>query len=124
MFLNLLLSNVFSMQMPYLAGVFMHAMISSEQVLAALRHVQDPDLHKDLVTLGMIKDIAVDGLKVSFTVVLTTPACPLKEKIKQDCIAAIHKHVHPGAVVEPFMTANVTTIARQDRLPNVRNIIA
>jgi ATP-binding protein involved in chromosome partitioning len=124
MFLNLLLSNVFSMQMPYLAGVFMHAMISSEQVLAALRHVQDPDLHKDLVTLGMIKDIAVDGLKVSFTVVLTTPACPLKEKIKQDCIAAIHKHVHPGAVVEPFMTANVTTVARQDRLPNVRNIIA
>lgn len=99
-------------------------MISPEQVLAALRHVQDPDLHKDLVTLGMIQDIAIDGLKVSFSVVLTTPACPLKEKIKADCIAAIHKYVHPGAVVAPFMTANVTTVARQDRLPNVRNIIA
>ncbi|MEY3443322.1 MAG: hypothetical protein RLZZ519_1603 [Bacteroidota bacterium] len=99
-------------------------MISAEQVLAALRHVQDPDLHKDLVTLGMIKDIVVDGLKVNFTVVLTTPACPLKEKIKADCIAAVQKYVHPGAVVEPFMTANVTTVARQDRLPNVRNIIA
>lgn len=99
-------------------------MISTEQVLAALRHVQDPDLHKDLVTLGMIKDIAVDGLKIGFTVVLTTPACPLKEKIKADCIAAVQKYVHPGAVVEPFMTANVTTVARQDRLPNVRNIIA
>lgn len=99
-------------------------MISSEQVLAALRHVQDPDLHKDLVTLGMIKDIVTDGLKVDFTVVLTTPACPLKEKIKADCIAAIHKHVHPGAVVTPLMTANVTTVARQDRLSNVRNIIA
>ncbi|MBP6640842.1 MAG: Mrp/NBP35 family ATP-binding protein [Bacteroidia bacterium] len=99
-------------------------MISAEQVLAALRHVQDPDLHKDLVTLGMIKDIVVDGLKIKFSVVLTTPACPLKEKIKADCIAAIQKYVHPGAVVEPFMTANVTTVARQDRLPNVRNIIA
>ncbi len=99
-------------------------MISAEQVLAALRHVQDPDLHKDLVTLGMIKDIVVDGLKIKFSVVLTTPACPLKEKIKADCIDAIHQHVHPGAVVEPFMTANVTTVARQDRLPNVRNIIA
>jgi ATP-binding protein involved in chromosome partitioning len=99
-------------------------MISPEKVLAALRHVQDPDLKKDLVTLGMIKDISVNGLKVAFTVVLTTPACPLKEKIKQDCIDAIHRHVHPGAVVEPFMTSNVTTIARQDRLPNIRNIIA
>jgi ATP-binding protein involved in chromosome partitioning len=99
-------------------------MISAEKVLSALRHVQDPDLKKDLVTLGMIKDISVNGLKVAFTVVLTTPACPLKEKIKQDCIDAIHQHVHPGAVVEPFMTANVTTVARQDRLPNVRNIIA
>ncbi|MBL0016609.1 MAG: Mrp/NBP35 family ATP-binding protein [Bacteroidetes bacterium] len=99
-------------------------MISAEKVLSALRHVQDPDLKKDLVTLGMIKDISVNGLKVAFTVVLTTPACPLKEKIKADCIAAIQKYVHPGAVVEPFMTANVTTVARQDRLPNVRNIIA
>ncbi len=99
-------------------------MISAEKVLSALQHVQDPDLKKDLVTLGMIKDISVNGLKVAFTVVLTTPACPLKEKIKQDCIAAIQKYVHPGAVVEPFMTANVTTVARQDRLPNVRNIIA
>lgn len=99
-------------------------MITSEQVLAALRHVEDPDLKRDIVSLGMVKDIAVDGLKVAFSVVLTTPACPMKEKIKADCIAAVHRHVHPGAVVEPFMTANVTTVARQDRLPNVRNIIA
>jgi ATP-binding protein involved in chromosome partitioning len=98
-------------------------MITSEQVLAALRHVEDPDLKKDLVTLGMIKDIATNGLKVTFTVVLTTPACPLKEKIKQDCIDAVHKYIHPGAVVEPLMTSNVTSVSKQDRLPNVRNII-
>lgn len=99
-------------------------MITAAQVLAALRHVQDPDLHQDLVSLGMIQDIAVDGLKVAFTVVLTTPACPMKEKIKQDCIAAVHQHVHPGAVVEPFMTSNVTTVSKSERLPSVRNIIA
>ncbi|MFN8397284.1 MAG: Mrp/NBP35 family ATP-binding protein [Bacteroidia bacterium] len=99
-------------------------MITKEQVLAALRHVEDPDLKRDIVSLGMVKDIEVNGLKVGFSVVLTTPACPMKEKIKSDCIAAVQRHVHPGAVVEPFMTANVTTISRQDRLPNVRNIIA
>lgn len=98
-------------------------MISAQNILDALRHVEDPDLRKDLVSLGMIKDIQVNGLKVNFTVVLTTPACPLKEKIKQDCIDAVHKYVHPGAVVEINMTANVTSIPRQDRLPNVRNII-
>ena len=52
--------------------------ISEENVLGALRTVIDPDLHKDLVTLGMIKKIAIDGGRVSFTVELTTPACPLK----------------------------------------------
>jgi ATP-binding protein involved in chromosome partitioning len=98
-------------------------MISNEQVLAALRHVEDPDLKKDLVTLGMIQDIAVDGLKIAFTVVLTTPACPLKEKIHADCVAAVRKYVHPGAEVEVKMTSNVTTVPRQDRLPTVRNII-
>ena len=98
-------------------------MITAQKVLDALRHVEDPDLHKDLVTLGMIKDIKVDGLKVKFTVVLTTPACPLKEKIRKDCVDAVQKHVHPGAVVDIEMTAQVTGIPRQDRLPNVRNII-
>ena len=98
--------------------------IRTEQILEALRHVEDPDLKKDLVSLGMIKDIAVDGLKVNFTVVLTTPACPLKEKIKQDCINAVHQHVHPGAVVTPKMTSNVTGQAKSPALSKVKNIIA
>ena len=58
--------------------------ITKEDVLKALGYVQDPDLHQDLVTLKMIKDVEIDGNKVAFTVVLTTPACPLKEKIKND----------------------------------------
>jgi ATP-binding protein involved in chromosome partitioning len=99
-------------------------MIRAEQILAALRHVEDPDLKQDLVTLGMIKDIEIDGLKVKFSVVLTTPACPLKEKIRKDCVAAIHQHVHPGAEVEAFMTHNVSTQSATPRLSGVRNIIA
>ena len=55
--------------------------ITVESVLDALKYVDDPDLKKDLVTLGMIKDVVVDGKNVSFTVVLTTPACPMKDKI-------------------------------------------
>ncbi len=59
--------------------------ITSEQVIAALGTKQDPDLHRDLVTLGMIENVAVDGGRVSFTLVLTTSACPLKAQIEDDC---------------------------------------
>lgn len=97
--------------------------IKTEQVLNALRKVQDPDLKKDLVTLGMIRDIEVRGLKIRFTVVLTTPACPLKEKIRQDCINAVHTEVHPGAEVEINMTAEVTSQIQTPELNTVRNII-
>ena len=58
-------------------------MITKEAVLAALSQVQEPDLGKDLVTLNMVKDIEIEGKNVSFTVVLTTPACPLKEMIEK-----------------------------------------
>ena len=54
-------------------------------MLAALGTVHDPDLHRDLVTLGMIEDVAVEGGKVGFTLVLTTSACPLKAQIEDDC---------------------------------------
>ena len=60
--------------------------IQSADILQALSTVQDPDLKKDLVTLNMIKDIAITESKITFTVVLTTPACPLKEKIKKETI--------------------------------------
>ena len=100
--------------------------ITQEQVLNALRTVDDPDLKRDLVTLNMIKDIAIDGNQVSFTVELTTPACPLKEIIRRDCLAAIHKHVSPEAEVDINMSSNVTTTRRQHTplLPDVKNIIA
>jgi len=60
-----------------------NAGLREEQILSALSHVQDPELHRDLVSLGMIKDIAIDGGSVSLRVVLTTPACPVRSTIEQ-----------------------------------------
>jgi len=99
--------------------------ITTDQVLKALSTVIEPDLRKDLVTLNMIKDIAVEGDEISFKVVLTTPACPLKEKIEHDCIQAIHKELGDDKKVKVEMVANVTT-NRADKivLPGVKNIIA
>lgn len=62
---------------------------TNEIVLAALSKVQDPDLHKDLVSLNMIKDLSINGSEVKFTIVLTTPACPLKGKIEKDARDAV-----------------------------------
>ena len=75
-------------------------MITKEQVLHALSHVEEPDLKKDLVTLNMIEDIQIDGNNVAFSVVLTTPACPLKGLIENACRNAIAHFVSPDAVVD------------------------
>lgn len=99
-------------------------MITQSQIVAALRHVDDPDLKKDLITLNMVKDIQVEGRKVSFTVVLTTPACPMKEHIKNACINAIKLMVDKEAEVEVTMTANVVNLTQNQTLPNVKHVIA
>ncbi len=100
-------------------------MISEESILQALRTVDDPDLKKDLVTLGMIRNLKVDTKKISFTVVLTTPACPLKEKIRQDCMDAVEAVAGDGVEIDIEITSDVTT-ARDNTpvLPEVKNIIA
>ncbi len=100
--------------------------MTKEKVLEALSNVQEPDLGKDLVTLNMVKDIEIEGNDVSFTVVLTTPACPMKDMIKNACINAIKLLVDKEAVVNVNFTAN-TTSKRTDTgavLPQVKNIIA
>lgn len=100
--------------------------ITTDKVLDALRYVDDPDLKKDLVTLNMIKDVAVDGKNVSFTVVLTTPACPMKDMIHNACMNAILHYVDKTANVKINMTANVTSKKEKDEttLRDVKNIIA
>ena len=99
--------------------------ITKEEILKALGTVEDPDLKKDLVTLNMIKDLSVDDAKISFSVVLTTPACPLKELIKKNCIGAIQKVAGESIQIVINMTSNVTTTRNNSLLlPNVKNIIA
>lgn len=100
-------------------------MITKEQVLQALSNVEEPDLGKDLVTLNMVKDIEIDGNKVKFTVVLTTPACPLKDMIRNACINAIQLMVSKEAEVQVNMTANVNSNRKDGKstLPKVKNII-
>jgi ATP-binding protein involved in chromosome partitioning len=100
--------------------------MTTDDVLKALSNVQEPDLGKDLVTLNMIRDIKIDGSDVSFTVVLTTPACPLKDHIKNACINAIKLLIDKQANVTVNFTSSTTT-ARSDKgavLPKVKNIIA
>src|SRR5688500_685160 len=98
---------------------------SQSDILKALSTVEDPDLKRDLVSLNMIKDIKVESGKVSFTVVLTTPACPLKEKIRKDCEDAVRKVVGEGVKIDIHITSTVTTLRNNTPiLPGVKNIIA
>lgn len=98
---------------------------SEKDVLQALSKVEDPDLKRDLVSLNMIRDVVVAPGKVSFTVVLTTPACPLKEKIKQDCLDAVEVITGEDVEIDITMTSSVTTSrSNAPLLPDVKNIIA
>lgn len=99
--------------------------IKESDILNSLKRVQDPDLNKDLVTLNMIKDIKIEGQKVSFTVELTTPACPLKEKIHGDCVKAIKEDFPDLEEVKVNMSSSVR-FSDEDKnmLKQVKNVIA
>ncbi len=100
--------------------------MTNEDILKALSNVQEPDLGKDLVTLNMVKDIVIDGNNVSFTVVLTTPACPLKDMIMNACINAVKLLVNKEAVVKVNFTSNTSSNRKDGKtiLSGVKNIIA
>jgi ATP-binding protein involved in chromosome partitioning len=99
--------------------------VTSEQVLSALRAVQDPDLHKDIVTLGFVKDVRVSGGEVDFTIELTTPACPVRDEMKAEAeqrVAAL-----PGVTAaRAKMTADVRARGGFGRqaIEGIRNIVA
>ena len=100
-------------------------MIDSSKILSALSHVEDPDLKKDLVTLGMIRDIVVSDFNVSFSVYLTTPACPMKDMLENACRNAIQHFIPEAKDIQIKMTAEVSTQTRiSDVMPGVKNIIA
>lgn len=101
--------------------------VTKESVINSLRRVNDPDLHKDLVTLNMVKSVEVKDNAIHVEVELTTPACPLKDKIKSDCVNAI-KTDHPeAAAIVVEMTARVLGNKPANKtaiLPGVKNTIA
>lgn len=100
--------------------------MTKEKVLEALSNVQEPDLGKDIVTLNMVKDIQIEGNYISFTVQLTTPACPMKDMIKNACVNAVKLLVSKEAVVNVKFDANTSSKRTDNKamLPKVKNIIA
>lgn len=101
--------------------------LDTTAVLAALRVVVDPDLRKDIVSLGFVKDVAIDAGRVGFTIELTTPACPVKDLMREQAVAAVR--ALPGVTdVQVQMTANVRSVSMPETgrspLPGVKNIIA
>lgn len=100
--------------------------VTPDQVRQALSKVMDPDLHQDIVSLGMISEIKVDGSKVSFKLTLTTPACPVKEKIEQDCRDAVG--AIPGVeevdMESDAAVASSRKVAGREPIEGVKQIIA
>jgi ATP-binding protein involved in chromosome partitioning len=100
--------------------------MTEADILKALSNVQEPDLGKDLVTLNMVKDIVINGNNVAFTIILTTPACPMKDMMRTASENAVKLLVNKDAVVSVNFTANTTTtrIDTKQILNGVKNIIA
>jgi len=99
--------------------------LTEEAILEALRQVQEPELGRDIVTLNMVKSVAIDGASVAFTIELTTPACPLKDEIEGNArtvltgLGAEHVEITWGAMVRRATPQQAEAI-----LPNVKNVIA
>lgn len=100
--------------------------VAAEQVLDALRVVQDPDLHRDIVSLGFIRNLEIEGPRVSFDIVLTTPACPVKDSLRSEAQTAVL--ALPGIEdVDVNMTFDVASNRKgrsEKLLPGVRNVVA
>lgn len=100
-------------------------MVTVDQVLSSLKKVVDPELHKDIVSMGMIKDLVITDDKVSFTLELTTPACPFNDDIEQDVRTAISSIGVKD--LDLRITARVMegrAISMDELIPDVKNIIA
>src|SRR3990170_5728813 len=101
--------------------------LDQASVLEALKVVRDPDLHRDIVSLGFIKDLKVEGGRVAFTIELTTPACPVKDQMRDQARAAVMQL--PGVTaVDVEMGARVREAVGAESgrapVPGVKNIIA
>ncbi len=100
--------------------------IAEEQVLNALKKIIDPDLHKDIVSLGFIKNLSIKNLDISFTIDLTTPSCPVKDEFKIQSEKILRSEFPQIQKIDIQFTATVRTneFKKTDILPNVKNTIA
>jgi ATP-binding protein involved in chromosome partitioning len=100
--------------------------VTQETILAALSKIQDPDLHRDIVSLGFVQNIKIDDSKVALDIVLTTPACPVKDQMREEATKLVS--AIPGvSSVKINMTSNVTqgrSQVRENYIPEVKNTIA
>jgi len=100
--------------------------VTADQVLEALKIVQDPDLHRDIVTLGFVKNLQIADGEIKFDVVLTTPACPVKGKLHDEAKAAVL--ALPGVrdvdVNMTFDVASARTPQTEKLIPRVKNVVA
>ncbi len=100
--------------------------LTEQNILEALKVVKDPDLHRDIVSLNFVKNVAITGNNVRFTIELTTPACPVRDELKAQSERAVRNAFAVGTV-EIEMTSNVRSHENKQKeavLPGVRNTIA
>jgi ATP-binding protein involved in chromosome partitioning len=100
--------------------------LTEERILDALRGVQDPEIHRDIVSLGMVKNLTVDHGQVTFTVELTTPACPLRETIEHDCKQALAQVPGVNGLAISFgaqVRGSKAGAGQTDLLPTVKNVV-
>lgn len=100
--------------------------VTQDQILQALKRVQDPELHRDIVSLGMVKDLAIANGRVSFTVELTTPACPLRETIESDCRTVLTSVPGVSELQIAFgaqVRGSKSGAGQADLLPSVKNVV-
>ncbi|MFA6455733.1 MAG: Mrp/NBP35 family ATP-binding protein [Bacteroidota bacterium] len=101
--------------------------LTNENILNALRAVRDPDLHRDIVALNFVKEIKIEGKKVSFNIELTTPACPVKDEMKAQAEHAVREAIPEIEQLQVSMTASVSHRANMQAQPvltGVKNTIA
>lgn len=103
------------------------AELTKERILESLRKVQDPDLHRDIVTLGFVKNLEIKGKDVSFRLELTTPACPVRDQFKAESERVIREAIPDVGAVVIEMTSNVVSHLNERKeaiIPGVKNTIA
>jgi len=100
------------------------AILNEDQILTALKSVIDPDLNKDIVTLGFIKNLKIDGAAVSFDLELTTPACPIKDQLKSECETNIKALGAESVAINMTSQVRKSAPATVEALKDIKNIIA